>query len=77
MPRKSPSEWARIQREYEHGLVSLRELARRHKLSHTAVAKKAKVQGWRPPGVPADCLTTVLHVDDLKLLEVDELTSNR
>jgi hypothetical protein len=50
----------------------LRAIASRHELSHTAVAKKAKVQDWyRPP--PEDDGLKLLHIDDLKVLEIEDL----
>jgi hypothetical protein len=68
---RSPSEWAQIRAEYERG-ASLQAVASRHELSHTAVAKKAKAQDWRPPP-PEDDGLKLLHIDDLKVLEIDDL----
>jgi hypothetical protein len=68
---RPPSEWAQIRAEYERG-ASLRAVASRHELSHTAVAKKAKAQDWRRPP-PEDDGLKLLHIDDLKVLEIDDL----
>jgi hypothetical protein len=65
------TKWAQIRDEYERG-ASLRAVASRHALSHTAVAKKAKAQDWpRPP--PEDDGLKLLHIDNLKVLEIDDL----
>lgn len=71
LPRKSPSQWAQIRAEYERG-GSLRSLANRHELSHTAVAKKAKAEGWQRAPAADDDLK-LLEIDELKLLEIDDL----
>ena len=39
-------DWDAIQREYRAGQLSIKELARQHKLSDTAIHKRAKAKGW-------------------------------
>lgn len=49
-------DWVAIRREYEAGIASVRQLARRHLVSHTAINKKIRAQGWAEPervSVPA------------------------
>ena len=43
-------DWATIRREYEAGTASARELSRKHFISHTAINKRAKREGWAEPG---------------------------
>lgn len=46
MESSSPN-WPVIEAEYRTGLYSLRQLAKRHEpLSHTAIALRAKAEGW-------------------------------
>jgi hypothetical protein len=39
-------DWDAIEREYRAGQLSIEELARQHKLSDTAIHKRAKAKGW-------------------------------
>jgi hypothetical protein len=39
-------DWDAIEREYRAGQLSIKELARQHKLSDTAIHKRAKAKGW-------------------------------
>lgn len=39
-------DWPRIELEYRAGQLSIKELARQHKLSDTAIHKRAKAKGW-------------------------------
>lgn len=39
-------DWERIEREYRAGIKSVREIAAGHGVSHTAIQKRAKTQGW-------------------------------
>lgn len=39
-------DWETIGRDFRAGVLSIREIARRHKLSDTAVRKHAKEEGW-------------------------------
>ena len=41
-----PTDWEAIEREYRAGQLSVREIARLHGVSHTAINKKAKAQSW-------------------------------
>jgi hypothetical protein len=43
--RKKP-DWQAIEREYRAGQLSDREISRQHGVSHTAIQKRAKAEGW-------------------------------
>lgn len=43
--RTSP-DWERIEIEYRAGILSTREIASKHQISHTAINKRAKRDGW-------------------------------
>jgi hypothetical protein len=45
-PKKPKADWEAIEREYRAGQLSVSEIARQHSISHTAVNKKAKAEGW-------------------------------
>lgn len=40
------TDWEAIEREYRAGQLSVSEIGRQHGVSHTAINKKAKAQGW-------------------------------
>lgn len=40
------TDWEAIERAYRPGVVSLREIAREHGVSDTAIRKRAKAEGW-------------------------------
>lgn len=44
-PRQS-TDWERIEHDYRAGLLSVREIASQHGVSHTAINKRAKKEGW-------------------------------
>ena len=46
MTDRKPVDWEAIEREYRAGVLSLREIARAHAVSDTAIRKKAKAEGW-------------------------------
>ena len=46
MSDKPGFDWEAIEREYRAGLFSVREIARKHGLSETAIRKRAKAEGW-------------------------------
>ena len=46
MAEKKTPDWERIEVEYCAGVLSVRELATEHGISHTAINKKAKSNGW-------------------------------
>jgi hypothetical protein len=39
-------DWEAIEREYRAGQLSVREIAQQHGVSHTAINKRAKAEGW-------------------------------
>lgn len=41
-----PTDWEAIEREYRAGVLTNREIARRHHISEGAIRKKAKEKGW-------------------------------
>ena len=45
-PKKAAPDWERIEADYRAGLLSVREIAASQGISHTAVQKKAKAEGW-------------------------------
>ncbi|MFK3922142.1 hypothetical protein ACI2JC_21210 [Pseudomonas fulva] len=45
MTTKQP-DWEAIERAYRAGLLSIREIAAAHEVSHTAINKRAKRDGW-------------------------------
>jgi hypothetical protein len=66
-PRILP-DWPAVEADYRAGHLSLREMAVRHRCSHSAIANKAKRDGWtrlgraRPITDAPDCTASVwLH----------------
>jgi hypothetical protein len=57
-PQRSAPDWDRIRQEFEDGNLSIREIGRQHRLSDTAVRKRAIAAGWdtssRAPEAPAN-----------------------
>jgi hypothetical protein len=45
-PPKVDVDWEAIEGMYRAGLLSVREIARLHGISHTAIQKRAKADGW-------------------------------
>lgn len=45
MSNKQP-DWEAIERAYRAGVLSVREIAAAHEVSHTAINKRAKREGW-------------------------------
>lgn len=48
-PNKQPrklADWERIELDYRAGLLSVREVGAKHGISHTAISKRAKAEGW-------------------------------
>ncbi|MBR8654208.1 hypothetical protein KDH83_12980 [Achromobacter sp. Marseille-Q0513] len=43
---KRAPDWERIEADYRAGLLSVREIASAQAVSHTAIQKRAKAQGW-------------------------------
>lgn len=46
-PAKDKPDWERIGAEYRAGVKSIREIARAHGISETAIRKRAKKEGWK------------------------------
>lgn len=46
MPERKPTDWEAIEREYRAGQLSVSEIGRQQGVSHTAINKRAKAQGW-------------------------------
>ncbi|WP_448206480.1 hypothetical protein [Azospirillum sp. sgz302134] len=46
MAERKPTDWEAIEREYRAGQLSVSEIGRQYGVSHTAINKKAKSQGW-------------------------------
>ena len=46
MAERRQIDWEAIEREYRAGQLSVSEIGRQQGLSHTAINKKAKAQGW-------------------------------
>lgn len=45
-PKKAAPDWERIEADYRAGLLSVREIASAHGISHTYINRKAKEGGW-------------------------------
>jgi hypothetical protein len=60
--RKTPSQWARIEREYLAGEDSIREIADRNEISEAAIRKRAKAEGWERPVRSREPVRTLLPV---------------
>lgn len=45
-PNKAAPDWERIEGDYRAGLLSVREIAASQGISHTAIQKRAKAEGW-------------------------------
>lgn len=46
MPKQAKPDWEAIEREYRAGQLSVAEIGRQHGISHTAINKRAKRDGW-------------------------------
>ncbi|MBS7559937.1 hypothetical protein KHO49_16465 [Pseudomonas sp. RC4D1] len=46
MTEKQPTDWERIEQLYRAGVLSVREIAASCGVSHTAINKRAKANGW-------------------------------
>jgi hypothetical protein len=44
--KKAAPDWERIEADYRAGVLSVREIAASQGISHTAIQKKAKAEGW-------------------------------
>jgi len=44
--KRTPPDWERIEADYRAGVLSVREIAEGHGISHTAIQKRAKAKGW-------------------------------
>ncbi|HDR8973775.1 hypothetical protein [Burkholderia vietnamiensis] len=45
-PKKAAPDWERIEADYRAGLLSVREIAASQGISHAAISKRAKRDGW-------------------------------
>ncbi len=45
-PKPERADWERIELDYRAGLLSLREISAQHNISHVAISKRAKRDGW-------------------------------
>lgn len=45
-PKKAAPDWERIEADYRAGLLSVREIAAAHQISHTYINTRAKKFGW-------------------------------
>ncbi|MDH1475810.1 hypothetical protein N5F13_14975 [Comamonas thiooxydans] len=52
-PDKASPDWEAIKLAYRSTLDSVRQIARAHNISHTAIAKKAAAEEWQRPGKTA------------------------
>ena len=46
MAERKPVDWESVERDYSAGLLSLREIAAKHNVSHQVIARKAKTEDW-------------------------------
>ncbi|WJR24948.1 hypothetical protein LU687_011375 [Pseudomonas asiatica] len=46
MTEKTAPDWERIEQLYRAGVLSVREIGSAHNVSHTAINKRARQQGW-------------------------------
>ncbi len=60
--RKTPDEWAEIQREYLSCSDSIREIADRYAISEAAIRKRAKAKGWERGAQKREPVRTLLPV---------------
>ena len=44
--KKANTDWEAIERAYRAGILSVREIAAEHGVSHTAIQKRSKAYGW-------------------------------
>lgn len=65
-PRTPTSVWLRVREEYQQGMGSCAELAKRHGLSAGAVSSRCKREQWR---------TAVTQLDQKLTHRLDELTT--
>lgn len=47
MPERKQIDWEAVEREYRAGQLSVVEIGRQHDISHTAINKRAKRDGWK------------------------------
>jgi hypothetical protein len=45
-PKRKTTDWAAVEADFRAGIIAIREVGRRHGVSHTAVNKRAAAEGW-------------------------------
>ena len=71
MAKKKTYDWDIIEKEYRAGQLSIREVARRHGCSESAIRKRAKTHGWK-----RDLVKKVRQEVRNKLVRTDVRISN-
>lgn len=70
--KRQSVDWDKVEREYRAGMLSSREIARRHGVTEGAIRKKVKAQGWARP--LAEKVRTAVRE---KLVRIDGTQSQR
>jgi hypothetical protein len=52
--RNTSIDWRDVERDYREGRLSLRQLALKHRCSHSTIANFAGRHGWTRDGCPCD-----------------------
>lgn len=78
MPKENqPIDWAGIERDYRAGVMSVREIAKWYGVSHTAINKRARAEGWsrerKPPHVERTKALTGELITPATALKPEEL----
>ncbi|MGV3617946.1 MAG: hypothetical protein ACO1SV_21685 [Fimbriimonas sp.] len=57
---KRPTDWDAIRLEWDAGQLDIREIARQHNVTHSAIIKRAGRKGWPPRPESAEVVTSVV-----------------